>query len=692
MKTVLNYQSLIFTLFLILSTTSYGQYNSLTPEKLWEFGRVSDAQISPDGNMVLFGVTHYNIKENKGKRTLYVCRTDGSGAKVIHDLTHSAYDARWSPDGEKIGFLSSKSGSVQLWEMDVTGQNLKQVTDFKGDISNFSYAPDMNHISFSMTIKKDEDIHERHVDLPLAQAYEIDDLMYRHWDTWQEGIYSHLFVAKYQDGKVIDIAIDIMEGQRYDWPLKPFGDSNDMSWNPDGTSLIYSCKKFTGKEYAINTNSDLYIYDIESQKTKNLTADYPGYDLMPKFSANGTMVAWLNMRRGGYESDRKVLKIYDMQSGEIKSLTDNFEYDIEDFSWSEKDKTIYLIAGINATKQVFSIDLKSNKFEKIKVSNNIPEQKTTGIHNINRIQLSGKTIIGEISSMSFPAEIFKIDLFSGSLQNISNINIDKLKNLKFGEVKSRIVKTVDNKDMLVWVIYPPDFSPDKKYPALLYCQGGPHGAVDQFFSYRWNFQIMASNNYIVVAPNRRGLPSFGDDWNDGIVKDWGGLVIDDYLAAIDEVVKESYVDKEKIGAIGASFGGFSTFYLAGIHENRFKTFISHDGVFNLESWYGSTEELFFPNWEFGGPYWEENNKEFYQKFSPHHQVDKWNTPMLIIHGGKDYRIPYTQALEAYTVLKVKEIPAKLLFFPNENHWVLSPQNGILWQRIFFDWLDEWLKN
>jgi len=692
MKNLSNYLSLSCILFVLIFRPTYGQNNLLTPEKLWELGRVSDVQISPDGNLILFGVTNYNIEDNKGKRSLYVGKTDGSESGIIKDLNHSVYDARWRPDGEKIGFLSDMSGSIQLWEMDVTGQGLIQVTDFETDIANFSYAPDMNHISFSMTINLDKDIHDRHVDLPLAQAYEIDDLMYRHWDTWQEGNYSHLYISKYNKGVVIGNAIDIMEGQKYDWPLKPFGDSNDMCWSPDGTSLIYSSKKFVGKEYARNTNADLYLYDIKSKQTENLSADNPGYDLLPKYSIGGTMIAWLNMKRGGYESDRKVLKIYDMQSREIKSITENFEYDIEDFSWSDKDKTIYIIAGINATKQLFSIDLKSNKFEKIKVTNYIPEQKTYGIHNINRIQSSGETIICEISSMSLPTEIFKIDLETGYLQNISNINNDKIKNLEFGEVKSRIVKTIDDKDMLVWVIYPPGFSPDRKYPALLYCQGGPHGAVDQFFSYRWNFQIMAANNYIIVAPNRRGLPSFGDDWNDGIVNDWGGMVMEDYLAAIDDLAKEPYVDNKNLGAVGASYGGYSTFYLAGIHNNRFKTFITHDGVFNLESWYGSTEELFFPDWEFGGPYWEESNKEYYQKFSPHHNADKWNTPMLIIHGGKDYRIPYTQALEAFTLLKVKEIPAKLLFFPNENHWVLSPQNGILWQRTFFNWLDGWLKN
>jgi dipeptidyl aminopeptidase/acylaminoacyl peptidase len=520
----------------------------------------------------------------------------------------------------------------------------------------------------------------------------MDDLMYRHWDTWKDNTYSHVCLAAYEDGKIAGAIQDIMPDEKFDCPLKPFGGPEDIVWSPDGISILYVCKKYSGKDYAQNTDSDIYWYDIPSGITTNITDSLQGYDLSPAFSPDGTKIAWLNMPTPGYESDQREIKLFEVKTGQSITLTGAFDHDISVLSWGKDNRSIYFIASVNGTEQVFAVNLGSTTFSKINAGGTLINQVSNGIQDVMGVIVVDSEILAPVMSMSSPVELYLISVKNGNQRQITQINEPLWSGIKKGKVESRMVRTSDNKEMLTWVIYPPDFDPSQKYPCLLYCQGGPHSEVSQFFSYRWNFQLMAANGYIIVAPNRRGLPGFGADWNNEIAGDWGGQTIRDYLSAIDQVSSESYVDKKGLGAVGASFGGYSAYYLAGHHENRFSTFIAHDGVFNLESMYGSTEELFFPNWEMGGPYWMSPAPESYALFSPHKWVQNWNTPMLVIHGGKDYRVPDTQAMEAFTALQVKNIPSRFLYFPDENHWILSPQNGILWQRVFFDWLDRWLKN
>ena len=679
----------IIIVFTLISFGLLAQQN-MTPEILWQFKRVSDIQVSPDGKTALYGVTAYELSANKGNRVLYLVPVQGGEPRELK-IDGSAINARWRPDGKKIGFLSSKSGSMQLWEINPDGSGLVQVSNYESGISNFAYSPSLNHISFSMQVKLDQTVNEIYPDLPKAEARIIDDLMYRHWDTWHDFTYSHVFIDGYENGKVSGSPVDLMEGERFDSPQKPFGGSEDIAWSPDGKKIVYVSKKYQGKDYALGTNSDLYLYDIENKTTLNVTEGLEGYDTHPVFSNDGSKLAWLNMERGGFESDKNAIFFYDLASKNRLPITKDFDISVREFVWGKQDKMIYLISGTQATYQIYQLNLKTTRFDRIKIQSSDLTQITTDTHDYNSIHLAGDILIGSKTSMSSPNTIYTINPKDKKENQLTFENRDLIKNIKLGKVEKRMVKTSDNKDMLVWVIYPPDFDPSKKYPTLLYCQGGPQSAVSQFFSYRWNFQLMAANGYIVVAPNRRGLPTFGQELNDQISGDWGGQAMQDYLAAIDDVAKEPYVDNDRLGAVGASYGGYSVYYLAGIHEKRFKAFISHCGLFNLESWYASTEEMFFANWDVGGPYWEDPQPESYQKFSPHSLVGNWDTPILVIHGEKDFRVPINQGIEAYNAAQLQDIPSKFLYFPNEGHWVLQPQNGVLWHRVFFEWLDNYLK-
>lgn len=680
----------LLILFFLFPVVLLSAQDRLTPEKLWQLERLSDPQVSPDGSMILYGTTHYNLLENHGIRNLYLISSDGGDPLKITSLEVSAQNARWRPDGQKIGFLAKIGDHQQLWEVDPNGSNLQQVTFYDFDIQNFAYAPDGKHISFTTDVKLDQNLQDRYPDLPKANARIIDDLMYRHWDQWHNYSYSHLFYDGYQNGSVLNEPIDIMKDEKFDTPLKPFGGSGQISWSPDGKQLLYVCKKYRGKEYATGTDSDLYLYDINSGKTSNLTDGLEGYDTDPVFSHDGSKIAWLNMERPGFEADRNVIHIYDLTTGQVKPITKSLDQSASHLVWSHDDQSIYFIAGIDATYQVFQADLKTNNFDKIRERSTDIQQITQGWHNYYDIQWAGNELVGSKTTMSMPLQIFSIDPRTGQEVQLSFVNQELLDQLELGQVKKRLVTTSDQKEMLVWMIFPPDFDPDKKYPTLLYCQGGPQSAVSQFFSYRWNFQLMAAQDYIIVAPNRRGLPSFGQEWNDDISGDWGGQAMKDYLAAIDDVALEPYVDQDRLGAVGASYGGYSIYYLAGIHEGRFKSFISHCGVFNLESWYGSTEEIFFANWEMEGPYWLRPEPESYARFSPHKFVRNWDTPILVIHGQKDFRVPVSQGIEAFSAAQLQDIPSRFLYFPEEGHWVLSPQNGVLWHRVFFDWLGRYL--
>lgn len=664
---------------------------ALTPELLWQISRISDERVSPEGNAVLFGITQYDLKENKGNRDLYLIRLpqlnpkgkEALKAGQLVRLTNTPegeQNARWRPDGKKIGYLSAKSGSMQLWEVNPDGTGAAQLSEIEGGISNFDYSPDGKHISYSQDVKLDNTVADVYPDLPKANARIIDDLMYRHWSDWHDFAYSHVFYTTYQEGRVTG-GKDIMPGERFDSPLVPFGGGEHIAWSPDGKTIAYTSKKKQGKEYAFSTNSDIYLYDLATGKTSNMTEGMMGYDVEANYSPDGSMIAWLSMERDGFEADRNRIFVQDLKSGKKTELTKGFDQSAGHLSWSKDGSTLYFISGIKGTEQVYSVDVKTAKIIAV----------TEGVHNYGSVAQAGELLVGQQASMSYPTELWTIDPKTGKQTPLTHINEALLKGVTWGGVRARSTKTTDGKEMLSWVIYPPDFDPNKKYPTLLYCQGGPQSAVSQFFSYRWNFQLMAANGYIVVAPNRRGLPGFGQDWNDQISGDWGGQAIKDYLSAIDDVSKEPYVDKDKLGAVGASYGGYSVYMLAGVHQKRFKTFIAHCGLFNLESWYPSTEEMFFAKWDMGGAYWEQPAPKSYSQFSPHNFVQNWDTPILVIHGEKDFRVPVTEGMQAFGAAQIKGIPSRFLYFPEEGHWVMGPQNGVLWHRVFFEWLGRSLK-
>ncbi len=653
----------------------------MTPEVLWSFGRLGGVEVSPDGKKILYGVSYYSVPANKGNRELFIMNADGSDKKQISKTPYGEYNAIWKPDGKKIAFMCTKSGSMQMWEMNIDGGSAEQITDIEGGITGFKYSPDMSKILFSKEVKLDESVKDKYPDLDKANANIVTDLMYRHWDEWVK-TYSHVFIADY-NGHSVSNVIDIMEGEKWNAPLKPFGGMEQVNWSPDSKQIAYTSRKKRGKEYAFSTNSDIYIYDVASKKTTNLTKGMLGYDVAAVYSPDGKKIAWESMERDGYEADKNRLFVYDFATKEKKNYSLDFDQNASGLTWSADGKNIYFTSDYHARFQIYKLELSSGKIDAV----------TKGVHNYNSVAETGDKLVGVKCSMSMPNEIFSIDKKTGKETQLSFENKEILDQLKMGKVEERWVKTTDNKDMLVWVIYPPNFDPNKKYPALLYCQGGPQSSVSQFFSYRWNFQMMAANGYIVVAPNRRGLPSFGQAWNEQISGDYGGQNMKDYLSAIDALAKEPYVDENRLGAVGASYGGFSIYWLAGHHDKRFKAFIAHDGMFNFESMYLETEEMWFVDWDLGGPFWDKSNKIAQRSYanSPHRFVDKWDTPIMVIHGQKDYRILDSQGMSAFNAAVMRGIPAKLLHFPEENHWVLQAQNGVLWQREFFAWLDKWLK-
>lgn len=644
---------------------------------LWYLGRLGDVQVSPDGQTLLYAVTYYDYRANKGNTELYTMPASGGEPTRITVSDENELQPVWRPDGKKIAYLCPTEKGMQIWEADPDGKNAKALSDVDGDINGFGYAPDMEHICYFRNVRIDPTVADRYKDLPEADAMIYDDLMYRHWNYWADGTYSHLFVADYPS---IDNAIDLLEGQKFHCPNPPSGGMEAVSWHPDGDKLVYCCKKLTGKAFAESTNTDIYLYDLNSKNTINLTEANKGYDMDPVISPDGKKMAWWNMKTDGFESEKHSLMIFDFTTGTAEDYSTDFDQDATNLVWSEDSRTVYFISCKEATHQIYKIDVESR----------IIEQLTDGDYDYNTVQVDGNRLIVTRTTHACPSEIYAVQLKDKSVQQLSFINQDVLDKITPAKSVKRWVKTTDGKQMLVWVILPPNFDSTKKYPALLYCQGGPQSAVSQFFSYRWNFQMMAAHDYIVVAPNRRGLPGFGHEWNDQISGDYGGQNMKDYLAAIDDVAKEPYVDENRLGCVGASYGGFSVYWLAGHHQKRFKAFIAHCGMFNFESWYGTTEELFFANHDIEGPYWKTPTPKSYS-FSPHKFVGNWDTPILVIHGGKDFRIPYTEGMQAFDAAQIQGIPSRFLYFPEECHFVSKPQNSMLWQREFFRWLDQWLK-
>lgn len=633
----------IFTAFLLLITLFAFSQPKMTPELLWKLGRVSGMGMSKDGKSVIYSVSIPDWQANKSNRYYYMIPAEGGSPKEIRNPDSLLYDKNISPDGKYM--ISSKEVKVKK----VTG------SDF-------------------------------YPDLPKSNVYIYDNLMYRHWDTWEDGKYGHVFLSKMENGNPVDEK-DLMPGEPYDCPQKPFGGDEDYIWNPDGKHIVYCTKKEYGTAYTISTNTDLYEYDIETGKTKNLTEKNKGYDISPQYNRNGVL-AWLQMKTPGYEADKQDLVAL-TPAGVVNLTGHRDDIHVEGFRWADDDKHLFFWAATNGTLQLFEVDYTG-------VTKKIPaiRQVTKGDFDVNGIiGQYGNSLIVTRCDMNHANEIYSVDISSGEMKQLTHVNDGVYNTISLCKTERRFVKTVDNKQMLVWVIYPPGFDPSKKYPTLLYCQGGPQSALTQFYSFRWNFQLMVSHGYIVVAPDRRGMPGFGTKWNAQVSKDWGGLVMQDYLSAIDAVSKEKFVDKNRRGCVGASFGGFSVFELAGMHRGRFRSFIAHDGVFDFRSMYGTTDEMWFENWEKGGPYWDKKNAVAQRSFSqsPSNFVDKWDTPILIVQGGKDYRVPIGQGQQAFQAAQLRGIKSEFLYLPDENHWVLSPQNALVWQREFFRWLEETLK-
>lgn len=683
----------------------------MTPEALWTMGRIAGATASPDGKKIVYQVGYYSVEKNKSHQVLYIIDADGKNPKLLTTSEKSETDPAWIDGGKHIAFLSGG----QLWAMDANGSNRKQLTTDKTDIEGFKFSPDGTKVILIKQIPFHESIKQNPSDLPKATGRLVTDLNYRHWDEYVETI-PHPYVANVT-ASGIDEGTDILEGEPFECPMKPFGGIEQLDWSKDSKSIAYTCRKKKGVAYAISTDSDIYLYNTATRQTVNLCKpqDYvepaidptktmkfqnvnskenlknnPGYDTNPKFSPDGKYVAWQSMPRDGYESDRNRLCVYNLQTGEKLYVTEKFDSNVDDFCWMPDSKSLAFIGVWHGCVNMYRTNL-----------NGQHEQLTDQCADFVSVSPlnNGNKLLAIRQSMSAPNDIYIVSpakkAQNTKTEQITEENKDIINQLSLGKVQQRWVTTSDGKSMLVWIVLPSDFDPSKKYPTLLFCEGGPQSPVSQFWSYRWNMQIMAANGYVIIAPNRRGLPGFGTEWNEEISGDWTGQCMTDYLSAIDDAAENlPFVDKDRLAAVGASFGGFSVYYLAGHHDGRFKCFIAHDGAFNLESMYTDTEEAWFSNWEYDDAFWNKdltsNAKKTYEN-SPHRFVDKWDTPILCIHGEKDYRINANQGFGAFNAARMRGIPAELLIFPDENHWVLKPQNGILWQRTFFGWLDKWLK-
>ena len=651
----------------------------MSPEVLWAMGRLAEAQVSPCGSKILYGVSYYSVEQNKSNRELFVMNADGSDKQQITFTTKGEFAARWVKGGEKIAFLSAQSGSMQLWEMNTDGSERTQISDYEGGVSDYLYSPNGKMIILIANVKYGETTQDRYADLDKTSGIIVEDLMYKHWDEWVTSV-PHPILFDF-DGTTLTNMRDIIAGEPFESPMKPFGGAEQIAFSVDSKLIAYTCKKKIGKAYAESTNSDIYLYDIAEGKTvANISDGMMGYDINPTFSPNGQYIAWESMERDGYESDKNRLFVMDLSTNERVYVTEAFDQSVASLQWDAVSENIYFTSCQHGCTQIYRANIAEKSFARL----------TEGQHDYEQVALCGDLLIGVRHSMDVPNDIYSINPVTGEQLQLTFENKHLLDQLKTNRVEPRWITTTDGKQMLVWVIYPVDFDPAKKYPTLLYCEGGPQSPVSQFWSYRWNFRIMANNDYIIVAPNRRGLYGFGQEWLEEISKDYGGQCMRDYFTAIDTVATEPYVDTDHLGCVGASFGGYSVYWMAGHHDKRFKAFIAHDGMFNLEQQYLETEEMFFVNWDLGGPYWDKSTETSYAN-SPHRFVDLWDTPIMVVHGEKDYRILASQGMSAFNAARVRGIPAELLIFPDENHWVLQPQNGVLWQRRFFNWLDRWLK-
>ena len=668
-------------------TAQEKEAGKFTPEVMWKMSRIGQQTLSPDGSQLIYTVTQYNMAENRGITLLWLRDMATGQERALTDYNSTNTAPQWL-DNNTVAFMSNRSGSMQAWSMGLNGENLTQITNIEGGIEGFGIEGDHAFYVQRVEVAKLKGSN-KYEDMDKSKVRIYDDLMVRHWDYWDDGSYLHIFAADYKEGKIVNGKDIIGADKAYDAPLAPYFDTAEIRLSPDGTQLAYTCKPLTGTEYALSTDSDIFLYDFASETTRNLTKEaaaqgadkFVGYDKYPVFSPDGKKIAFRSQRRPGNEADQQRLWVFNLETNECNYITRDQDYCVTEVVW-DGNEAMYFVLPWRGTHQVAHIDLNGNM-----------KHITKGNHDINAFTFAGGKIVANMNTISKAVELYDVNLESGELTQLTDVNREIYDNIEFGKVEERWITTTDGKKMLTWVIYPPHFDPAKKYPTLLYCQGGPQSTVSQFWSYRWNFQLMAAEGYIIVAPNRRGCPSFGQEWTDQISGDYSGQNIRDYLAAIDEVSKEPFVDTEHRGCVGASYGGYSTYYLAGVHEGRFKAFIAHCGIFNFESMYGHTEELFFVTNDYGGAYWEMDNATAQRSYanSPHKKVGNWDSPIMIITGEKDYRIPYSQSLEAFTAARVQGIDARLVSFENEAHQVFQPQNSVVWNREFFDWLNKYLK-
>ena len=677
----------------------------LTPEALWAMGRIGSTTASPDGQHIAYTVSYYSVMQNRSQTVICLMNADGTNQRQLTTGSTSESEPTFLQGGKRLAYLSGG----QLWSMNLDGSDRKQLSEGE-TLGGYLFSPDEKSLILIREIPSTSSIQAKEADLPLASGLVIDDMNYKHWDQYVTAI-PHLFLADFDGERVSSKTIDLLDGEPYECPMLPFGGTEQFCWSPDSKQIAYTCRKKTGVAYAISTDSDIYLYDIATKQTTNLCKPQgytepqtdalaslqhqaknqsqedtnAGYDQDPKFSPDGKFIAWKSMERDGYESDRIRLCVLNLATGEKRYVTENFQSGVDEFAWAPDSRMLYFTGVWHARTWVYSTTLKG-------------EVKALVKGNYDYVGLSvmpgGKQLLVKRHSIAAPDDIYLLTPSKKKETTITRLTQENehiLSQLSLGRVEERWVPTSDGKQELCWVIYPSHFDPTKKYPALLYCQGGPQSPVSQFWSYRWNFQIMAANDYIIIAPNRRGLPGFGMEWLEQISGDYSGQCMRDYLAAIDDICRESYVDKDRLGCVGASFGGYSVYWLAGHHEKRFKAFIAHDGIFNTQQQYTETEEMWFANWDLGGsPDRFAQNKAYTE--SPHLYVDRWDTPILCIHGEKDYRILHSQGQSAFAAARMHGVPAQLLLYPDENHWVLKPQNGVLWQRTFFRWLDKWLKD
>ena len=673
----------LFVALMCLTNFGIAQKQRLDERVLQDFKRVGEVVAGVDGKSVIYGVRSINFAENKGRNTVYLQNTVGSSEPVVLlDSTLNANSLYYAPKSKLLCFLSAKEGSMQLWIKNLESGAAYRLSNIDGGINGYRLSADETRLVYWQDVQIDKTVKDLYPDLPKLsdEVRIIDNLNYRHWDTWEDGAYSHLFLTDFNP-RVVGAGRDLMPMERFDCPNMPDGGAEEITWSPDGRYIVYACKKLHGTAYSISTNTDLYSYDTQTGKTETLTRENKGYDTQPAFSPDGKSLAWLSMKAEGYESDKNRLMVMNWETRETIEATADLDQSTNSFSWGTTAENLYFIPTIEGTKQIY-VAQAGKKWSVAPI--------TKGDHDYNGvIPLTKGMIMGCKSTHFLPTELFTIDAKSGKETQLSFVNQKLLSKLEMPTEQKRWITATDGKKILTWVILPPNFDATKQYPTLLYCQGGPQSPVSQFFSYRWNFALMASKGYVVVAPNRRGLQGFGQEWNDAIAGDYAGQCMKDYLSAIDEISKEKYVNKNALGAIGASFGGYSVYWLAGNHQKRFKTFIAHCGMYNMESWYGTTEEMWFANHDTKGAYWK--NKIAYDIASPHRFAQHWDTPILVIHNEKDFRVPLGQGMEAFNAAQLQGIPSRFLYFPDENHWVSKPQNSVLWQRVFFDWLDKSLK-